>query len=152
LEVGVSASVAILKKYKNRRIYDGRTSSYVTIDDVRAMFLAGEPIRIIDGSNENDLTNQVLLQLLASEVTSSKALPQELLQKALVAANQSNGSSFTDTVVRALRGEGILEPSVEAESANELRRQLRRTFAIPPSAAAAVDPLAGSVAKMEMLG
>jgi|GEM_PF-1825368 len=146
----MSASVAILKKYKNRRIYDGRTSSYVTIDDVRSMFLAGEPIRIIDGSNEDDLTNQVLLQLLASEVTSSKALPQELLQKALVAASQAKGGSFTDTVEKALQGEGILEPPPETETANELRRRLRQSFALPPNTASGVDPLAGSVAKPEL--
>ena len=41
-ETSESGAVHVLKKYPNRRLYDTRTSSYITLADVKQMVLAAE--------------------------------------------------------------------------------------------------------------
>ncbi|MBP7667129.1 MAG: polyhydroxyalkanoate synthesis repressor PhaR, partial [Burkholderiaceae bacterium] len=37
-----AGTMRVLKKYPNRRLYDTRTSSYITLTDVKQMVLEGE--------------------------------------------------------------------------------------------------------------
>lgn len=57
----------ILKKYPNRRLYDTQDSVYVTLDDVRKMVLAKDPVQIVDSKTGKDLTRSVLLQIIAEQ-------------------------------------------------------------------------------------
>jgi polyhydroxyalkanoate synthesis repressor PhaR len=56
-----------LKKYPNRRLYDTRTSSYVTLADVKAMVLGGEEFEVRDAKTSEDLTRSILLQIILEE-------------------------------------------------------------------------------------
>ncbi len=55
----------LLKKYPNRRLYDTRSSRYVTLQDVRDMVLAQESIQVLDSKTDKDLTRSVLLQIIS---------------------------------------------------------------------------------------
>ena len=55
----------ILKKYPNRRLYDTKISSYITIEDVRQLIVEGEDFEVRDAKSGEDLTRQVLLQIIA---------------------------------------------------------------------------------------
>ncbi len=55
----------IIKKYPNRRLYDTGISSYITLEDVRQLVVAGEPFEVHDAKSGKDLTRQVLLQIIA---------------------------------------------------------------------------------------
>jgi polyhydroxyalkanoate synthesis repressor PhaR len=57
----------ILKKYPNRRLYDTETSAYVTLEDVRRMILAKDPVKVLDSKTGKDLTRSVLLQIIAEQ-------------------------------------------------------------------------------------
>jgi len=59
----------ILKKYPNRRLYDTRTSSYITLADVKKMVLAGEDFVVRDAKTGDDLTRTILLQIILEEET-----------------------------------------------------------------------------------
>ena len=59
-----AASVRVLKKYPNRRLYDTRTSSYITLADVKQMVLAGEDFEVRDAKTAEDLTRSILLQII----------------------------------------------------------------------------------------
>ena len=59
--------VRILKKYPNRRLYDTRTSSYITLADVKKMVLAGEDFEVRDAKSGEDLTRSILLQIILEE-------------------------------------------------------------------------------------
>lgn len=39
------ASLRLIKKYPNRRLYDTRTSTYITLADVKQLVLANEEFR-----------------------------------------------------------------------------------------------------------
>ena len=59
------AATRIIKKYPNRRLYDTEISSYITIEDVRQLILDGETFEVRDAKSGEDLTRQVLLQIIA---------------------------------------------------------------------------------------
>jgi polyhydroxyalkanoate synthesis repressor PhaR len=56
-----------LKKYPNRRLYDTRTSSYITLADVKQMVLGGEEFEVRDAKTGEDLTRSILLQIILEE-------------------------------------------------------------------------------------
>jgi polyhydroxyalkanoate synthesis repressor PhaR len=59
------SATRVIKKYPNRRLYDTEISSYITIDDVRQLIVDGEEFEVRDAKTGEDLTRQVLLQIIA---------------------------------------------------------------------------------------
>ena len=57
----------LIKKYPNRRLYDTKTSSYITLADVKQMVLKQEEFQVIDAKSGDDLTRQILLQIILEE-------------------------------------------------------------------------------------
>lgn len=61
------SSIRVIKKYPNRRLYDTEISSYITIEDVRQLIVDGEEFEVRDAKSGEDLTRQVLLQIIADQ-------------------------------------------------------------------------------------
>jgi len=59
----------VLKKYPNRRLYDTRTSAYITLADAKQMVMDGEPFEVRDARTGEDLTRSILLQIILEEET-----------------------------------------------------------------------------------
>ena len=57
----------ILKKYPNRRLYDTRLSSYITLADVKQMVLEGIDFEVRDAKTGEELTRAILLQIILEE-------------------------------------------------------------------------------------
>lgn len=53
-----------IKKYPNRRLYDTQSSSYITLNDVRQLVLANESFTVVDAKSNEELTRQILLQII----------------------------------------------------------------------------------------
>ena len=66
-EEKAQAPVRLIKKYPNRRLYDTKTSSYITLADVKQMVLKQEEFQVIDAKGGEDLTRQILLQIILEE-------------------------------------------------------------------------------------
>ena len=67
-ETGAASSgPRVLKKYPNRRLYDTRSSSYITLVDVKRMVLSGEDFEVRDAKTGEDLTRSILLQIILEE-------------------------------------------------------------------------------------
>lgn len=62
--------VRLIKKYPNRRLYDTKTSSYITLVDVKQMVLKQEDFQAVDAKSGEDLTRQILLQIILEEESS----------------------------------------------------------------------------------
>ena len=60
-------TLRLIKKYPNRRLYDTKTSSYITLVDVKQMVLKQEEFQVIDAKSGDDLTRQILLQIILEE-------------------------------------------------------------------------------------
>ena len=63
----MSAPIRLIKKYPNRRLYDTRTSAYITLADVKQLVLDNEPFRVADAKTTEDLTRSILLQIILEE-------------------------------------------------------------------------------------
>jgi polyhydroxyalkanoate synthesis repressor PhaR len=57
----------LIKKYPNRRLYDTKTSSYITLADVKQMVLKQEEFQVVDAKSGEDLTRAILLQIILDE-------------------------------------------------------------------------------------
>jgi polyhydroxyalkanoate synthesis repressor PhaR len=57
----------LIKKYPNRRLYDTKTSSYITLADVKQMVLKQEEFRVVDAKSGDELTRPILLQIILEE-------------------------------------------------------------------------------------
>lgn len=57
----------ILRKYSNRRLYDTSRSCYVTLEDVKELVLGGEAFQVQDSKTGQDLTRNILLQIIAEQ-------------------------------------------------------------------------------------
>lgn len=55
----------IIKKYPNRRLYDTEISSYITLEEVRQLVTEGVDFEVRDAKSGEDLTRQVLLQIIS---------------------------------------------------------------------------------------
>src|SRR5947208_13802011 len=57
----------LIKKYANRKLYDTRTSRYITLDGIGQLVRDGHEIKVVDRDNGNDLTPVTLSQIVLSE-------------------------------------------------------------------------------------
>ena len=54
----------LIKKYPNRRLYDTRTSSYITLADVKQFVMEHDDFAVVDAKTGEDLTRSILLQII----------------------------------------------------------------------------------------
>lgn len=63
----MSESSRLIKKYPNRRLYDTKTSAYITLSDVKDLVLSDEDFKVTDAKSGEDLTRSILLQIIFEE-------------------------------------------------------------------------------------
>lgn len=63
----MAANPRIIKKYPNRRLYDTEQSRYITLADLQKLAEAGEQFEVKDASSGEDITRQILLQIIAEQ-------------------------------------------------------------------------------------
>lgn len=66
--------VVIIKKYANRRLYDTERSCYITLDDLGAMVREGREFRVVDAKSGDDITHNVLTQIIMETETRGETL------------------------------------------------------------------------------
>lgn len=76
------ANAVVIKKYANRRLYNTRTSAYVTLEDLAAMVREGVDFVVYDAKTNDDLTRQILTQIIFEEESRGEALlPVQFLRQ-----------------------------------------------------------------------
>lgn len=63
----MAGQLRLIKKYPNRRLYDTRTSSYITLADVKELVLGHEEFQVVDAKTGDELTRSILLQIILEE-------------------------------------------------------------------------------------
>src|SRR5438270_4548771 len=61
------SQLRLIKKYPNRRLYDTKTSSYITLADVKQMVHKQEEFQVVDAKSGEELTRAILLQIILEE-------------------------------------------------------------------------------------
>lgn len=79
---GSSKETVNIKKYRNRRLFNSNDKKYLTLDDISRLIKEGRKIKVIETSNNNDITKQVLIQIiLEHEKNYEEILPISFLFK-----------------------------------------------------------------------
>jgi polyhydroxyalkanoate synthesis repressor PhaR len=65
--VSAAPQTHLIKKYANRKLYDTRTSRYITLEGIAQLVRDGHDIKVIDRDNGHDLTQVTLSQIVLSE-------------------------------------------------------------------------------------
>ena len=72
----------VIKKYANRRLYNTQTSSYITLDFLAEMTRNDEDFLVVDAKTGDDITHNVLTQIIVDEESSGKQmLPVKFLRQ-----------------------------------------------------------------------
>ena len=62
-----SSGKVTIKKYANRRLYDTESSTYITLDKLAQMVREGRDFEVVDAKTGEDITRQVLTQIIVDE-------------------------------------------------------------------------------------
>ena len=94
----------LIKKYPNRRLYDTSESRYITLDEVRAMVLEGIPFRVVDRQSEEDITRNILLQIIMEQESGGAPLfSAEVLSRFIRNYGEATRNGFTEYLDTSLR-------------------------------------------------
>jgi polyhydroxyalkanoate synthesis repressor PhaR len=99
----------LIKKYANRKLYDTRTSKYVTLEQIADLVRTGHDIRVMDRDTGHDITQVVLSQIVLTE---EKRGPQRLVDAGADALHD-RGQALLDYVRKTLNVPGELVSEVE---------------------------------------
>ena len=70
----------IITKYSSRRLYNTKTSEYVTLDQIAEFIRDSKEVQIIDKETNEDVTNQYLLQIISDyEIKKGASIPKDIL-------------------------------------------------------------------------
>jgi len=76
------SSPIIIKKYANRRLYNTETSSYITLELLSQMTREGREFVVVDAKTDEDITHNVLTQIIMEEEQRGKSmLPVNFLRQ-----------------------------------------------------------------------
>lgn len=94
--------MVIVKKYGNRRLYDTTDSKYVTLAEIAAKIRAGASVRVVDAKTNEDLTPQLLTQIIFEDRDTARLLPVSLLLQLVRMGDDALAEFFQRYVTWAL--------------------------------------------------
>jgi len=109
----------IIKRYSNRKLYDTKGSSYVTLLQIAEMVRAGEEVQIIDNATKEDKTDVTLALIISEELRSTpRGIPLGTLKDLIRQSSEKFLSHLRESPVgRFIPGEGLEDKNDEASVA-----------------------------------
>jgi polyhydroxyalkanoate synthesis repressor PhaR len=104
----------LIKRYANRKLYNTKTSRYITLKGIAELLEDGEDVRVIDNETGEDITGVTLSQILVDTERSHRAVPGSLLSGLF----QRGGDALYDALSK-----GVDDAS---ERIDEIQRNMRR--------------------------
>ncbi len=125
---------AVIKKYANRRLYNTDTSTYVTLDNLADMVRSERDFVVYDAKTGEDLTHQVLTQIIVDEESKGQSLlPISFLRQLI----RFYGNSMEKLVPSYLE----LSMNTLTREQEKYTRQLADTFGTANFGAAALEAM-----------
>jgi polyhydroxyalkanoate synthesis repressor PhaR len=118
----------IVKKYANRRLYDGEESRYVTLEELAAKVKRGAEVRVVDAVSGEDLTQATFAQIILESRGGARLLPTALLVQLVRLGDDGLAEFFQRYVSWALE---IYLSARQAPSAFDAVTGIATTFSRP---------------------
>jgi polyhydroxyalkanoate synthesis repressor PhaR len=120
----------LIKKYANRRLYDASQSRHITLDDIRALIVKGEKIKVVEDKTGHEITRQILLQVISEQEQFGRPILSTRVLESIIRFYGSSMQGFLAS---------FLEKSVETflHQQESLQAQLSKLVANTPLATVA---------------
>ena len=79
----------VIKKYPNRRLYDTSRSTYVNLDGIATLVRGGHEVKIVDARTGDDLTKEVLMQVVLEALRGVDFFPEGMLRRIIRATGDT---------------------------------------------------------------
>ena len=93
------------QKYPNRRLYDTRTSSYITLAEIKKLVMMATPVKVVDAKTGDDLTRTILLQIILEEESAGLPMFSEAVLSNIIRfyghAMQTHMGSYLESHVQS---------------------------------------------------
>ena len=148
----------IIKKYANRRLYNTRTSSYITLDHLAQMVKENIEFKVLDAKTGSDLTHTILTQIIMEEEASGEQmLPTNFLRQLIAMYGNSMQAllpGYLEASMEHFReNQAKLRKAIEDSiGANPLAQIAQRNMELFKAATAAFVPGAVQAAEAERNG
>lgn len=122
-----SGEPVVIKKYANRRLYNTRSSSYITLDHLAKMTREDIEFKVVDAKTGVDITHSILTQIIMDEEAGGEQmLPTSFLRQLIGMYGNSMPSLLP----------GYLEASMEhfRENQSKLRKAIEESIGANPLA------------------
>jgi polyhydroxyalkanoate synthesis repressor PhaR len=105
----------VIKRYRNRRLYDTQTKEQITLTAVRDLVKAGVDFRVEESHTGRDLTVLVLTQALNEELRQTKdwAGTREILRVLIQRGGDTSMAILSKTVMAAIGALAITKENAE---------------------------------------
>ena len=108
-----------IKKYANRKLYHTNRKQYITLDGIAALIQAGDPVQVLDNETGEDITAQILTQVLQTR-SGGDRLPTQVLT-GLIQAGGDTIAGVRRSFWSAIGGTNVVD--------SEIKRRLEQLHA-----------------------
>jgi polyhydroxyalkanoate synthesis repressor PhaR len=109
-----------IKKYANRKLYHTNRKQYTTLDGIAALIQAGDSVQVLDNESGEDITAQILTQVVLQTRSGGDRLPTQVLT-GLIQAGGDTIAGVRRSFWSAIGGTSVVD--------SELRRRLEQLHA-----------------------
>ena len=102
-ETGKSAAITEIKKYSNRRLYNTKTSSYITLDDLFKMVQNNEEFIVLESKTNKNITKSILVQIIFEQENKGyNLLPEDMLKHIICLYGKNISDDFFKFIQNAI--------------------------------------------------
>jgi len=151
----------VIKKYANRRLYNTQSSSYITLDFLAEMTRNDQDFVVVDAKTGEDITHNVLTQIIVDEESSGKQmLPVKFLRQLISMYGNSMQSlmpSYLEASMDNFRKnqkqfQEAVEGALNKNPLGQMAVKNQKQFQEAVENALKASPLAGVIEKALSLG
>jgi len=106
-----------IKKYANRKLYHTNRKQYITLDGIAALIQAGDSVQVLDNESGEDITSQILTQVVLQTRSGGDRLPTQVLT-GLIQAGGDTIAGVRRSFWSAIGGTSVVD--------GEIRRRLEQ--------------------------
>lgn len=82
--------IRVIKRYESRKLYDTEESRYISLEDIARWVRDGQEIQVIDNASAEDVSPQILTQIILDEgKRGTSFLPTDLLHELVRAGEKA---------------------------------------------------------------
>ena len=110
-----------IKKYANRKLYHTNRKQYITLDGIAALIQAGDPVQVLDNETGEDITAQILTQVVLQTRSGGDRLPTQVLT-GLIQAGGDTIAGVRRSFWSAIGGTSVVDSEIKPAAGAAARR------------------------------